>query len=125
MKMPLAGNSETTIICCYSPTNTTDNVEEVTRFYNDLGTIASAVSAHNCLIVCSDYNAHLGPEKFQFTFHKDSNENGRRLIDFLDQFNLFAANTKFQNRPGKLWTHRYPNDHLAQLDYVLENGKIV
>ena len=125
MIMTLAGEPKTTIICCYSPKNTPDNFEEVTRFYNDLATVAS-VPAHNCLIISGDFNAKLGPGPRNFSSRstKDSIKNGRRLIDFFDPFHLFAGNTKFQSRPGKLWTHRYPNGYLAQLNYVLDRKKV-
>ena len=66
MIMTLAGKPKTTIICCYSPKNTPDNVEEVTRFYNDLATVAS-VPAHNCLIISGDFNAKLGPGPRNFS----------------------------------------------------------
>lgn len=59
----LAGNPETTIVCCYSPTNTLENEKEVIQFYKDLPSVVSAVPVHNFLIIGGDFNAQMGPEK--------------------------------------------------------------
>ena len=43
--------------------------------------------------------------------------------DFIDKFDLIATNSRFIKRPGKLWTHIYPNGIMAQLDYILARKK--
>ena len=55
----------------------------------------------------------------KFTFHTETNRNGELLLDFVEEFNLFPANTKFMKSENKLWTFEYPNGAKAQLDYVL------
>ena len=45
------------------------------------------------------------------------------MKDFMEQHNLVATNTRFQNRINRLWTHRRPNGQLAQLDFILARKK--
>ena len=47
------GNPETTVVCCYSPTNTWD-VEEVEDFYTELSSLIRQVPKHNVLIIGGD-----------------------------------------------------------------------
>ena len=51
-----SGNPQTTVICCYSPTNVSDE-EEVVRFYDELASLTRAVPKHNILVVAVDLNA--------------------------------------------------------------------
>lgn len=121
--LTLLGNPQTTVICCYSPTNEERYTSDTENFYKTLSTAVADVPAHNLLIIGGDFNAQLGPEKARFTYHKASNKNGRFLTDFMEQWNLSAANTRFQNRPNRLWTHRSPRGYLSQLDYILVRRK--
>ena len=81
-------------------------------FYNGLRSVMKNVPAHNFLTIPGDFNAKLGPDDAKFTFHNEINPNGELLVDFMEEFNLFPANTK-------LWTFEYPNGVKAQLDYVI------
>lgn len=117
--LTLLGNPQTTVICCYSPTNEERYTANTETFYKALSSTVASVPAHNMLIIEGDFNAQLGPNKAKFTYHKDTNKNGQLLTDFMEQSNLIAANTWFQNRPNRLWTHRSPRGYLSQLDYIL------
>lgn len=116
--LTLLGNPQTTVICCYSPT--TDDTETI---YKAPSSTVASVPAHNMLIIGRNFNAQLGPNKAKFTYHKDTNKNDQLLTDFMEQSNLIAANTWFQNRPNRLWTHRSPRGYLSQLDYILVRRK--
>ena len=56
------GNPQTTIICCYSPTNVIDE-NDVEDFYEVLESLTRRIPKHNMLIVGGDFNAHLGQQK--------------------------------------------------------------
>ena len=45
------------------------------------------------------------------------------MKDFMERFSLVATNMRFQNRTGKLWTHRRPSGNIVQLDYILARKK--
>ena len=97
---------------------------EVERFYQDLTSVTRQVPKHNILIIGGDFNAHLGQlDGFKYAYHTDTNRNGSMLKDYLNENNLLCLNTKFQKRPGQLWTHKSPNGSKAQLDYVIINRK--
>ena len=122
MIVELNSNPVTTIICCYSPHNSSPE-EELSEFYNDLQTVCSSVPAHNLLLLCGDFNARLGKGDAQFTYHTNTNRNGEKFADFLTEHNLCATNTKFMNKPNKLWTFQHPSGTKAQLDYILVRKK--
>ena len=124
IQISLHGNPVTTILCCYSPHNVYPE-EVVTEFYQDLTTIINGIPAHNLLIIGGDFNAQLGPSDALFTLAKETNRNGKHMKDFMEQHNLVATNTRFQNRKGRLWTHRRPNGTCIQLDYILVRKKWV
>ena len=96
MKVTLIGNPETTVSSIYSPHNKCPE-EEVTHFYQELSTITNAIPAHNLLLIVGDLNAMLGPMDVLFTYNKVTNRNSKIMLDFMDQFNLIATNTRFQN----------------------------
>ena len=64
------------------------------------------VPAHNFLTIPGDFNAKLDTK---FTSHTETNRNGELLVDFMEEFNLFPANTKLMKSKNKLWAIEYPN----------------
>ena len=42
---------------------------------------------------------------------------------YLNENNLLCLNTKFQKRPGQLWTHKSPTGGKAKLNYIIINQK--
>ena len=74
-------------------------------------------------MICGDFNAKLGNDNAQFSFHKETNRNGEHLFEFMQSLNLIAANCHFQKPSRKLWTFKYPNKTKAQLDYILVRRK--
>mgnify|MGYP001424411811 CR=1 FL=1 len=67
------------------------------------------VPAHNVVFVCGDFNAQLGTDNVPESYNAHTNRNGEHLVDFLESFDLVAANTRFQKPDRKLWTCQYPN----------------
>ena len=111
------GNPTTTVISCYSPTNTSEE-ETVTEFYQQLSSLVRRIPKHNVVLIGGDINAQIGNE---FLFHSHTNRNGQYLLDFATENELICLNTKFQKKQSKLWTHTYPTG--AQLDFILINKK--
>ena len=122
MILTLRGNPKTTVICVYSPHNSSSE-EDIVEFYNTLRTTVEQVPLHNLLIVTGDLNAKLGPDDARFTYNTRTNRNGDHLVDFMEEYNLFPANTSFMKPKGQLWTFEYPNGDRAQLDYLLVRKK--
>ena len=82
------------------------------------------VPAHNFLVVMGDMNARLGLDDVPFSYHDRTNRNGCFLRELMVECGLVAANTLFQKRSGKLWTHRNKGSgQTTQLDYILVRKK--
>ena len=111
-------NPRTTVITCYSQTNTSDE-NAVDNFYQGLKGVTESVPAHNFLVIADDFNSQIEPEDTAFTFNKETNRNGAKLLDFTQEFKLTISNTKFMKSPNKLCTHQHPAGHRSQIDYIL------
>ena len=117
------GNPSTTIVSCYSPTNIADE-DTVIQFYDELSSLVRNIPKHNLLLLCGDFNAQLDSnDGTRFSFHQTTNRNGKHLSEFATENELLILNTRFEKKPGKLWTFQYPNNTKAQLDYILINRK--
>ena len=114
--------SKTTVVCAYSPTNTS-TLDEIEDFYTLLRSTIEQVPLHNFLVIAGDLNAKLGPSDAKFSFNSLTNRNGEMLIDFLEEFNLYISNTSFMKPKGQLWTFESPNGLRSQLDYVIFRKK--
>ena len=53
------GNPKATIISCYSPTNVSEETEQVT-FYEELSSQVRSIPKHNLLVIGRDINAQIG-----------------------------------------------------------------
>ena len=115
-------NPITSVIACYSPTNTSDDYT-VDAFYHDLKGVTENIPAHNFLVIAGDFNSQVGPEDAAFTFNKLTNRNGEKLQDFAQEFQLTLTNTKFMKSRGKMWTHQHPAGTRSQIDYILIRNK--
>ena len=120
--LELEGNPKTTLVCVYSPTNSSP-LDEIEEFYTTLRTTIEQVPLHNFLVIAGDLNAKLGPDEAKFSFNPKTNRNGEMLIDFLEEFNLYISNTSFMKPKGQMWTFEYPSGERAQLDYVIFRKK--
>ena len=108
------GNPATSIIIIYSPTNSSE--DEVRR-------AIETIPQHNVLIIIGDFNARIGKDDGNFTYHQETNKNGVLLIDIINEKQLVITNTSFQNKLNKLWTYMDPCCRKYQLDYILMRKK--
>ena len=116
-------NPKTTFVACYSPTNVSDE-KLVDDFYLDLkGGVIENVPTHNFLVVAGDFNGQLGPDDALFSYNKETNRNGEKLLDFAEEFQLQITNTRFMKKPNKLWTFQHPSGSRSQIDYILVRNK--
>ena len=99
--LELHGNPKSTIICAYSPHNSSP-IEDVETFYDDLRSVLTNVPAHNILAVLGDFNAKLGPDVQRFTYNESTNRNGDLLVDLMDEHNLFCSNCSFMKPDSRL-----------------------
>lgn len=115
------GNPKSTIIVHYSPTEGSSDAEE---HYKNLINVINTIPKHNVTMVIGDFNAHIGKDDARHTFHEKTNNNGRLLLDMVEETNLIITNTTFQKKKGKLWTFISDMSHAkSQIDYILINKK--
>ena len=115
-------NRVLTTIVTYAPCEYEDEVIKNT-YYEQHRTTIEQVPSHNCLIILSDMNARMGPEDVQYTYNISTNNNGSRLIEMMEEYQLLAANSQFRKKRGKLWTWMSPHMTKHQLDYILVRKK--
>lgn len=115
-------NPKTSFISCYSPTNVSDETI-VDDFYSSLSLTLQNIPAHNFLVVAGDFNARLGRDNVNFSFHQETNRNGSKLNDLMLEFQLIATNTMFMKKTNKLWTFQHANGFKSQIDFILVRRK--
>ena len=117
------GNPMATIISCYFPTNNS-NEDEIQEYYNQISSYTRQIPKHNITLICGDFNAQLGQSTlFPYTYHSQTNRNGKYLTDFIQEMNMHCMNTHFRKKKNKLWTIKYANGTKGQIDYILINKK--
>ena len=72
-----------------------------------------------------DFNARVGKEHYNFTYHEPTNRNGELLHSLvgLQENDLIVTNVTFQKKVSRLWTCTLPSGYKAQLDYILVRRK--
>ena len=90
------GNTNTTIISCYNPTNVSDETDLIT-FYDELSSLVRSIPKHNVLVIGGDMNAQIGKNvNNKFSLHNLSNRNGDHQTDFTLETRLTCLYAKFQ-----------------------------
>lgn len=130
------GNPTTTIVIAYAPTEDRCDSEK-DKFYDVLQKCAKDVPIQNVLLILGDFNARIGKDRHStnsksigpHTFHKESNNNGKRLVDFCEMANMRPTQARFPHPKSRIWTWQHPSNrdkdagNRAQLDHILINGK--
>ena len=122
MKASFLGNPALAVLVAYAPTETAED-DKKTSFYRQLRSAIENVPAHHLLAILGDFNARFGPEDVPHTYNSSTSDNGMRLLEVPEDYQLQAANTQFSKRRGKLWTWKSPHDTYYQIDYILVRTK--
>ncbi|CAH1244595.1 Hypp7340 [Branchiostoma lanceolatum] len=116
------GNPATTIMVTYCPTNVADE-NIINEHYDNLRSAIRSIPAHNLLMIVGDFNARIGSEEARYTFHSETNRNGKMLLELSSEQDFIISSTRFQKKAGKLWTYMSPGGNKYQLDYILIRRK--
>ena len=124
------GNPQLTVTSVYAPTECSlpDDKDD---FYNDLNNHLEQMKPHNIHLVVGDFNARVGldshsihPEVIgRHCFYDTTNNNGERLVDLCEEFQLRPAQMRFPHPRHRLWTWMHPSGSTHQLDHILINNK--
>lgn len=116
-----SGNPITTVIVHYSPI---EGSVEATDHYITLSNTIHSVPKHNLLMVLGDFNAHIGNDMVKYSYHQNTNSNGKLLLEMAIETGMIITNTSFQKKKGKLFTYVSDmNDCKSQIDFILINKK--
>ena len=112
-------------------------LKEKEEFYELLQTTMSEVMYQDSMILCGDWNGHIGCDRKQYEtvlgIHSigNRNEEGKRILDFAVVNNLCILNTFYQHRESQKWTwYRWNNQRQeytdkSMIDLFLTNQKSI
>ena len=119
----------TTIICVHAPTEEKEEIQK-DDFYEDLERVYKKTPKHDIKIVMGDFNAKVGdepdlrPNIGKHSLHKETNNNGWRMIDFAITKNMAISSTLFQHKRIHKETWRSPDENTAnQIDHVMIDSR--
>jgi len=117
------GNDVLNVVSVYAPQVGREMVEKE-KFYWELDKVLSGIGDKERLIVCGDFNGHVGEKVEGFAgVHGGKgygvrNLEGEMLLKFADSKEMFVANTWFEKELSKKITYE-SGDCRSVIDYVL------
>ena len=113
----------TTIISAYAPQQGLPELEK-DQFYEQLETVTRQAET---VIIGGDLNGHVGMSGRRSTSHGniglgERNDEGDRVVEFANTFDLVIANTWFTKTRNQLITFKSANSE-SQIDYILTNRR--
>jgi hypothetical protein len=90
------------VLNVYAPTE--DKIDDVDRFYEELGSGFDKFRKYHMKILLGDSNAKVGREDIfrptigNESWHENSNDNGVRIVNFAASKNLIVKSTMFPHR---------------------------
>ncbi|XP_033120876.1 craniofacial development protein 2-like [Anneissia japonica] len=111
-----AGEPACDIITCYSPTSTGTKAA-VNTFYEGIQMTVNDIPKQNTVIICGDFNAKLGKNKF------DCNRNGELMLKFIKSNDLIPVNRQLEKPLDENYTFESPGGGRSQIDFILLYGR--
>ena len=101
-------------------------------FYDELRNLYDTCPRNNVKLIIGDLNAQIGKEAIYYptigekAFHQESNENGKRLINFATSRNMVSGTKLFQHKEIHKITCRSADVHyFSQIDHLLIDSRHV
>ena len=106
-------------------------------FYLKLQQLVDDMKYQHNIIICGDFNGHVGRDKLHYEANighhsiGERNEAGKRVLDFAKVNNFQIMNTFYQHRESHKWTwYRYNHQHQnytqkSMIDLFLTNNKTI
>ncbi|XP_063691252.1 uncharacterized protein LOC134823648 [Bolinopsis microptera] len=109
----------------YAPTEDAE-ISLKDSFYKELNDVQSGLPAHDIKIVLGDFNARVGRDTDahpgvigKHSYHTESNDNGKRMLDFCTMHQLTIGGTLFEHKDIHKTTWRSPNGNtVTQIDHM-------
>jgi hypothetical protein len=115
------GTSTLRVVSCYAPQTGCPD-EEKDKFWNDLDTHLQTIDNSELLFIGGDLNGHVGHANDGFDRnhggqgHGNRNEDGTRILEHAEAWDLAITNTFFKKRDSHLITY-YSGGRTSQIDY--------
>ena len=116
-------NKIITVLSCYAPQVGLDNTIK-DDFYDLLNSTVNKVSAAETLVICGDFNGHLGKvaNGYEGVYGGHGyglrNTEGERILEFAVAHDLVVGNTHFHKKENHLITYQLGGSS-SQIDYIL------
>ena len=116
-------NNIITVLSCYAPQVGLDNTIK-DAFYDLLNSTVNKVSAAETLLICGDFNGHVGKVANGYKgVHGGHgyglrNTEGERILEFAVAHDLVVGNTHFHKKENNLITYQ-SGGNSSQIDYIL------
>ena len=109
----------------YAPTEDAESTIK-DAFYRELNDVQSGLPTHDIKLVLGDFNARVGRDSDahpgvigKHSYHTESNDNGKRMLDFCTMHQLTIGGTLFEHKDIHKTTWRSPNGHtVTQIDHI-------
>ena len=112
------GKTVFVFVCMYSPQENLSEFEK-DRFYQKLQCTVAKIPASEQLIVCGDWNGHIGSQSIGFEeVHGGQAIGKRRILEYAFTNELVVGNTWFKKKPEHLVTYQSGNA-ATQIDFIL------
>lgn len=119
----LVGKLVVRVVSAYAPQQGRSE-EEKQMFYDSVEEELQLVKSNELLIMCGDWNGHVGEKADGYAgVHGgfglgDRNEEGCRILELCDSYELIVTNTYFTRQPRQRVTYR-SGEHESAIDYIL------
>ncbi len=110
------------VVSCYAPQSGL-SAEEKEKFYEDLSELCTQKEEEEVLVVCGDFNGHIGRDGGRWRgVHRGEgygtrNEEGERLLDWATDNSIVIANSTFKKRNSHKITYSSGGRN-TQIDYI-------
>lgn len=106
------------------------DIEEKEKFYEDIEKIYNDIPRYDVKMVMGDFNAKLGKEEMykpvigDYSKHNETNENGKKLIEFATERDLRIMTTYFEHKNIHKGTWISPDGRtINQIDHIAIESK--
>ena len=109
----------------YAPTEDAETSKK-DSFYRELNDVQSGLPVHDIKVVLGDFNARVGRDCDshpgvigKHSYHTESNDNGKRMLDFCTMHQLTIGGTLFEHKDIHKTTWRSPKGNtVTQIDHI-------
>ena len=121
----IVGQRVVTLLSVYAPQSGLSDVDK-DLFFDQLRAVTARIPRFELLILCGDWNGHIGPAGTEYREvhggmgygRSEPDVEGERILEYALAFDLLLGNTCFKKRDSHLITYKSGNA-ATQIDFIL------